>query len=165
MTEKQRAIFELQSYLRNIGRTDTDIPRVIPDGIFGQQTEDAVKGFQKKYGFEENGIVDFPLWTKIIEVNREAIFEFSEPRQVARISNEDLPLSLGMQNNAVYHLKTMLLYLGQKHDNFKEITVTNLFDAETQGSVRQWQRAIRTDDNGIVDKFTWNMLADYYLNF
>ncbi len=163
MTEKQRAVFELQSYLRNIGRAYSDISRVIPDGIFGAETEQAVRSFQKKYGFEENGIVDFSLWTKITEVNREAVFEFSEPRQVAQISNEDLPLRLGMRSNAVYHLNTMLLHLGQKHGNFGEIRVTDLFDRETERSVRQWQRAIRTKENGIVDKFTWNMLADYYL--
>lgn len=163
MTEKEKAIFELQGYLRNISRADSDILRVVPDGIFGEETTASVKSFQRKYGFSENGIVDYDVWTRIVAENRNVVFLFSEPRQVAQISNEDLPLSLGTRSNAVYHLKTMLLYLGQKHSNFNEVTVGELFDEETDVSVRQWQRAIRVPDDGIVDKITWNLLADYYL--
>ena len=47
------AVFEAQSYLRNIGRLDSDISNVVPDGIFAAETTEAVKSFQKKYGLEE----------------------------------------------------------------------------------------------------------------
>ena len=163
MTEKEKAISELQGYLRNLSRTDPDIERVIPDGIFGEETERSVRSFQKKYGFPEDGIVSYDVWTRIREENDRAVFFFSEPRQAARISNADLPLSIGMKNNAIYHLKTMLLFLSQRHDNFSAVTVNDIFDTETEKNVRQWQRAIRVPDNGIVDKTTWNALADYYL--
>ncbi len=163
MTEKERAISELQSYLRNLSRTDSDIERVISDGKFGEETERAVRSFQAKYGFDENGVVDYDLWTRIKQENQNVIFRFSVPRQIAQISDSDLPLTLGSAGNAIYTLKTMLLWLGQKHSNFDVITVGNIFDEETEKSVKQWQRAIRTDDNGIVDKLTWNLLADYYI--
>ncbi|MEE1320164.1 MAG: peptidoglycan-binding protein [Acutalibacteraceae bacterium] len=163
MTEKERAISELQGYLRNLSRTDSDIERVVPDGIFGEETERSVRSFQRKYGLPEDGIVSYEVWTRIREENDRAVFLFSEPRQVARISDADLPLSIGMRSNVVYHLKTMLLFLSQRHDNFSSVTVSDVFDAETESSVRQWQRVIRVPDNGIVDKVTWNALADYYL--
>ncbi len=163
MTEKQRAISELQSYLRNLSRTDSDIERVVPDGIFGEETEKSVKSFQRKYGFPENGVVDYGVWTRITQENDRVAFLYSEPRQTARISNADLPLSMGMRSNIIYHLKAMLLFLSEKHDNFIPVTVNNVFDPETEISVRQWQRVIRVPDNGIVDKVTWNALADYYL--
>ena len=163
MTEKERAISELQGYLRNLRRTDPDIERVVPDGIFGEETERSVRSFQRKHGLPEDGIVSYEVWTKIAEENDKAVFLFSEPRQVARISDADLPLSIGMRSNAVYHLKTMLLFLSQRHNNFSPVTVNDLFDIETERSVRQWQRVIRVPDNGVVDKVTWNALADYYL--
>lgn len=163
MTEKEKAIFELQSYLRNISRADSDIKRVVPDGIFGEETTASVKSFERKYGFEQTGVVDYERWTKIKQENDRVVFLFSEPRQVAQISLSDLPLRLGDKGNIIYHLKTMLLYLGQKHQNFKSLTVNNIFDEETRDSVRQWQRVIRVEDNGEVDKITWNYLADYYL--
>ena len=163
MTEKERAISELQGYLRNLSRTDPDIERVVPDGIFGEETERSVRSFQRKYGLPEDGIVSYEVWTKIAEENDKAVFLFSEPRQVARISNADLPLLIGMRSNVVYHLKTMLLFLSQRHNNFSPVTVNDLFDIETERMVRQWQRVIRAPDNGVVDKVTWNALADYYL--
>lgn len=163
MTEKERAISELQGYLRNLSRTVPDIERVVPDGIFGEETERSVRSFQRKYGLPEDGIVSYEVWTKIAEENDKAVFLFSEPRQVARISDADLPLLIGMRSNAVYHLKTMLLFLSQRHGNFSPVTVNDLFDIETERSVRQWQRVIREPDNGVVDKVTWNALADYYL--
>ena len=163
MTEKEKAIAELQSYLRNLSRTDSDIERVVPDGIFGEETKNSVKSFQRKYGFEENGIVDYDLWTKITEENDKAVFLYSEPRQAGRISNSDLPLTVGMKNNIIYHLKTMLLFLSQRHNNFNAVTVNDIFDKEAEESILQWQRVIRAPDSGIVDKATWNSLADYYL--
>lgn len=163
MTEKQRAISELQSYLRNLSRTDSDIERVVPDGNFGEKTEKSVRSFQRKYGFPEDGIVSYDVWTRIVEKNEKAVFLFSEPRQVTRISDADLPLTIGIRSNVIYHLKAMLLFLSEKHDNFIPVTVNNVFDPETEISVRQWQRVIRVPDNGIVDKVTWNALADYYL--
>ncbi len=163
MTEKERAVSELQSYLRNLSRTDGDIERVVPDGIFGEETENSVKSFQRKYGLPEDGVVNYDVWTKIIEENDKAVFLYSEPRQVARISNADLPLTIGMRGNAIYHLKTMLLFLSQRHVNFTSVTVNDVFDTETERNVRQWQRVIRVPDNGIVDKVSWNALADYYL--
>ncbi|MBQ5905246.1 MAG: peptidoglycan-binding protein, partial [Clostridia bacterium] len=51
MTDKQMAISELQQALRDIAKTDSDILSVIPDGIFAEETEEAVKSFQRKYGF------------------------------------------------------------------------------------------------------------------
>ena len=76
------AVFELQGYLRNIGRLDSDISRVVPDGIFGEETTAAVKSFQKKYGIEETGIVDFETWEMIKAKNSEAVFIASEPVQI-----------------------------------------------------------------------------------
>lgn len=163
MTEKERAISELQSYLRNLSRTDSDIERVVPDGIFGAETESSVRSFQRKYGFPEDGVVNYDVWTRIVEENDKTVFIYSDPRQTARISNADLPLTPGMRSNIIYHLKTMLLFLSQRHDNFSSVTVNNIFDGEAERSVRQWQRVIRVPVNGIVDKVTWNALADYYL--
>ena len=86
------AVFEAQSYLRNIGKLDSDISRVVPDGIFAAETTDAVKSFQRKHGLEETGIINFETWELIKSKNSEAVFTASEPIQIVRITNEDLPL-------------------------------------------------------------------------
>ncbi len=163
MTEKQRAIYELQGYLRNIARTDSDISLIIPDGIFGEETAQSVRSFQRKFGLDETGAVNFETWTRITEENEAAIFRASPPLPLGQITNEKLPLRLGMKDDVIYHLKTMLLYLGRRHGNFEEVTVGDEFDGETEKSVRQWQRVIRTEETGEVDKLTWNRLVEWYM--
>ncbi len=157
------AVFELQSYLRNIGRLDRDISRVVPDGIFGGETTDSVKSFQKKHGLNETGIVDYESWEVIKNKNAEAVFAASEPIQVVRITNEDLPLIIGADNALVYTLHLMLNRVSNKYDNFAPLSVKSLFDEDTEREVKRWQRVISRAESGEVDKETWNSLAEFYL--
>ena len=76
------AVFEAQSYLRNIGRLDSDITRVVPDGIFATETTEAVKSFQRKYGLQETGVINYETWEMIKNKNSEAVFIASEPVQI-----------------------------------------------------------------------------------
>ena len=159
MTEKQKAIYEAQGYLRNISRAFGEIPLLIPDGIFGEETEKTVLAFQKKQGLYENGVINYETWTEIVNENDRAVFIASAPFLIA---NEDLPLRRGMKNNNINHLKAMLRRLGERYGNFALIEVDDEFDGETERSVRQWQRVIRAEETGEVDKLTWERLAEWY---
>lgn len=157
------AVFEAQSYLRNIGRLDSDISRVVPDGIFAAETTDAVKSFQRKYGLTETGIIDFELWELIKNKNSEAVFAASEPVQIVRITNDDLPLVKGTDSTLVYTLHLMLNNVARRYDNFTPLPLQSLFDENTEREVRRWQRVIATEESGQVDKTTWNYLSEFYL--
>lgn len=157
------AVFEMQGYLRNIGRLDSDISRVVPDGIFAEETTAAVKSFQKKYGMEETGVVDFETWENIKDKNAQAVFIASEPVQVVHITNEDLPLVKGMDNTLIYTLHLMLNNIAEKYNNFSSLPIQSLFDENTEREVKRWQRVISHNENGQVDKVTWNNLAEFYL--
>ena len=156
-------VFEAQSYLRNIARTDSDISRVVPDGFFGPETTEAVKSFQKKFELEETGIINFETWVLIKSKNSEAVFAASEPTQIARITNEDLPLVKGMDNTLVYTLHLMLNSVAERYDNFTPLPLQSLFDDNTEREIRRWQRVISHTESGQVDKLTWNRLAEFYL--
>ena len=157
------AVFEAQSYLRNIGRLDSDISKVVPDGIFAAETTEAVKSFQKKYGLEETGIINLETWELIKNKNSEAVFTASEPVQIVRITKEDLPLIKGMDNPLVYTLHLMLNNVAERYDNFTPLPLQSLFDENTEREVRRWQRVISHTESGQVDKVTWNNLAEFYL--
>lgn len=157
------AVFEMQSYLRNIGRVDNDISRVVPDGIFASETTAAVKSFQNKYGLEETGTVDFETWEMLKTKNSEAVFTASEPVQIVRITKEDLPLAIGMDNTLVYTLHLMLNAVAAQYDNFTLLPMQSIFDENTEREVKRWQRVISHSESGQVDKATWNNLAEFYL--
>lgn len=157
------AVFEVQSYLRNIGRLDSDISRVVPDGIFGEETTAAVRSFQRKYSLDETGVVDFETWESIKSKNSEAVFIASRPIQIIPITNEDLPLVKGTDNSLVYTLHLMLNLLAERYMNFSALPLQSLFDERTEREVRRFQRVISREETGRVDKETWNKLAEIYL--
>ena len=163
MTDKERAISELQQALRDIAKTDSDILSVIPDGIFAEETEEAVKSFQRKFGLTETGKVDFELWDKIQQERRKALFILSEPIQVIPIKKGDLPLVSGQISKEVHMLNMMLNSLSEKYSNFENVGRSDEFSTKTKSEVEKWQKIIGYQVTGEVDKLTWNRLAEQYL--
>ena len=158
-----KAVFELQGYLRNISRYDSDIPSVISDGIFGKETAESVRAFQRKHSLEETGAVDFTTWNKLTQENRNAVFFLSEPEQIAPIKNEDLPLKEGKSSHLNYNLNLMLSHIGRRFTNFEAVEVTAEFTPETAAQIKKLQRVISVPVTGEADKETWNSLSQLYL--
>ncbi len=62
------AVRTIQNQLNVIANSFPAIPKVVADGVFGQQTADSVKIFQEVFNLPPNGIVDFPTWYRISEI-------------------------------------------------------------------------------------------------
>ena len=56
---------QLQEQLNLIGEYYNRIPVLIPDGIYGERTADAVRQFQRIFDMPQTGVVDFATWYKI----------------------------------------------------------------------------------------------------
>lgn len=69
---------QIQQQLNRIAQNYPAIPTVVADGIFGQQTAEAVRSFQRIFGLPVSGIVDYPTWYKISAVYV-AVSRISEP--------------------------------------------------------------------------------------
>lgn len=59
---------QLQQQLNRIARDYPAIPVVAVDGIFGNNTANAVRAFQRIFGFPQTGVVDFPTWYGISNI-------------------------------------------------------------------------------------------------
>ncbi len=162
LTDKQQAITELQQWLRNIAKSESDDPAIIPDGIFLEETRLEVERFQRERGLPVTGKVDFATWEAIKEADRLVNLERELPRQVAPIADEDLPLTIGMNNKFTDTLKLMLNHVAENYGNFEFIEEEG-FGEVTQRNVRRWQRIVFISETGEVDKETWNSLAEFYL--
>ena len=44
------------------------LPNLRVDGIYGEQTAEAVRKFQQIFNLPQSGIVDFPTWYEISEI-------------------------------------------------------------------------------------------------
>ena len=56
---------ELQYFLRFISEFESTVPTVRFDGIFGAETENAVRAFQSLYGLPVTGVVDTDTWVTL----------------------------------------------------------------------------------------------------
>lgn len=59
---------QIQEQMNTIAGSYPLIPKVTPDGIYGEQTQNAVKVFQSVFGLPQTGIVDYRTWYKIQEI-------------------------------------------------------------------------------------------------
>lgn len=61
-------VSQLQNELNVIATAYPSIPLLAVDGIYGQETAESVRVFQKIFNIEETGIVDFQTWYKISQI-------------------------------------------------------------------------------------------------
>jgi peptidoglycan hydrolase-like protein with peptidoglycan-binding domain len=126
------AVRELQVALQETGNDPGSI-----DGVFGSQTEAAVKAFQAERGITVDGIVGPITWRNIDE-----FAEFDEP--VLREGSTGLP---------VRRAQSRLTAAG-----FDTGGVDGVFGPQTESGVRALQQATGVTVDGIVGPQTWQQI-------
>ncbi len=61
-------VLQIQQQLNRIAQNYPAIPRIAADGIYGRNTANAVRTFQRIFNLPQSGIVDYPTWYKISEI-------------------------------------------------------------------------------------------------
>lgn len=59
---------QMQEQLAVISDAYPAIPKITPDGVYGERTAEAVRKFQSVFGLPQTGVVDYPTWYKISEI-------------------------------------------------------------------------------------------------
>ncbi len=61
--------------LRVIASVDSEEAHIIPDGIYGPQTMQAVSRFQRRHGIPVTGITDQTTWDAIVSIYEPALVQ------------------------------------------------------------------------------------------
>lgn len=61
-------VLQMQNQLNVISNAYPLLPKIVADGVYGENTADAVRTFQKIFKLPQTGVVDFPTWYKISEI-------------------------------------------------------------------------------------------------
>lgn len=154
---------QIQTFLDMISRLDQDILPVNPDGIYGSTTVDSVTAFQKKYGLRANGKVDFLTWQMILREYRIAYQILSAPKMISPFSQplKNNMLEKGDSGDLILTVKNILRVLSVSYQ-IAELPFDNLFDAETEKAITDFQLINGLRADGKIDILTWNSLADAY---
>ena len=172
--EKQ-AIKNLQRYLRRLSFHDPDIPEIAIDGIFGDETKNALIAFQSKYGIEPTGRADLYTWNMLYDIFLKGELNASPPNMIdpfPRFPN-DYSIGKGEPIGAdgallIYVIQIMLIELSSLYDEILELGIdypaypTGKFDEQTENAVKAFQKINGIDADGRVNKTTWNALSASY---
>lgn len=157
----------LQIQLNRISRNFPAIPKIPKaDGYFTIPTEEAVREFQRIFGLAETGTVNKATWYRIAYI-------YTSVKKLAELDSEGIrqgevelqfteDLHPGMQGIQVRGMQYFLAVVGAYYESVNPITITGFYDAQTEQSVRSFQRVYGLPQTGIVDKATWEDLYRAY---
>lgn len=156
-------VLVIQYYLSVIGYFNAAIPILKLDGIFGENTESAVKSFQREYGLPETGVVDAPTWNKMSQVYTSAIAQLPPGYEGERAEvYPGYSLSRGMRDRNVQDLQTYLAFIADANPNIPKPGITGFFGDQTYNSVLTFQKEYGLKPSGTVGPITWNRIAKTY---
>lgn len=160
----RKAVSDLQSFLRAASNPDQSGASLIPDGIYGELTEKAVREFQQRHKIADTGKVDFETWQAIVTAYRDVSSEREKPAAVSPFSAHFLCgcVKLGDKSDTVEMIRLMVCTLKLEYGCFENIEVSDVFDPELEKAIAEFQAIHGIEQTGIIDKITWDHLAKEY---
>ena len=158
----------VQLRLNRIGKNYPSIPKIPEtDGIFGTQTEAAVKRFQEIFGLTTDGVVGRATWyyirriynavKRLNEIDGEGVTLEEVTAQYPGVLREG-DVSLGVLN-----LQYFINYLSAYYNTIPPLTVDGRFGAATRAAVIDVQNTFGLPADGIVGEVTWEAIYNAYL--
>ena len=149
----------LQTMLRIIAAHHNDLPSVIPDGIYSQQTANAVSAFQRKFGLPVTGITDQGTWEMIVSVYQPALIHISPAEPLQIILEPNQVIHSGEEHHSIYLIQAMLTSMAKDYGSIPEPPISGILDSGTSESLIAFQRLSGLVVTGELDKITWKHLV------
>lgn len=152
-------IRSLQTMLQILSKDDPTFPNVIPDGIYGPDTMNAVSAFQRRYGIPVTGIADQETWELIVEKHEPARIRIEKAQPIEVIIDPGEVYRYGDSNPNIYLLQSMLTQLSNDHPSIDAPGHSGVMDETTVASLTAFQRIADLPQTGELDKITWKHLV------
>lgn len=157
--------------VRNIQRQLNRIARNYPaiggpldlDGIYGAETEAAVRRFQQIFNLTADGIVGKATWYQIKAI-------YNAVKGLGELAGEGLGLDEvdrafpkvlrpGDTGTAIRTIQYYLAVIAFFDNSLPQVAVNGVFDDATERAVRDVQRAAGLEVTGVVGPLTWAAIA------
>lgn len=158
----RQPVRSLQTMLRVIGKTDASLPTVIPDGIYGPATMQAVSSFQRNNGLGVTGVVNQDTWDKIVEVYEIAVIEIENAESIEILIENGKVFRKGDSSPYIYILQAMLMHLSDVTPMIERPSCTGVIDEATESALIGFQKISGLKPTGEFNKATWKHLAKQF---
>lgn len=152
-------IRSLQTMLRTIASVEPGQVNVMPDGIYGPQTAEAVRSFQRRMGMPVTGTADSATHAAIVREYDRARIEADKAWPLQITLDPLQVIRRGERNNVIYLVQSMLTVMNLLHPEIPEPGHTGILDAATVESLAAFQTWAELPPTGELDKRTWKALA------
>lgn len=157
----------IQVMLNRIRRNFPLIPEISsPDGVFGVETEAAVRTFQQVFNLAVDGIVGKATWYRIREIYN-GVKQLSELQSEGVTFEEIRPVvapeivygTTGPEVAAVQYYLAVIAYFNR---TIPLLAIDGIFGEETRDVVYTFQREYGLPVTGEVDAETWYRMTEIY---
>ena len=160
-------VMQMQFMLNRISENYPAIPKINPvDGIFGTQTENAVRAFQQIFSLTPDGVVGKATWYQMVRlyVGVKDLAELESQGQTFYTLSWQYQnvLQEGSRGNQVTVLQYMLNILSEFINDIPPLTEDGIFGPQTRAAVIAFQRFAGLTPDGIVGAQTWDSLYDRF---
>ena len=152
----------LQTMLRVLSEDDQNLPTIIPDGIYGSQTRQAVYAFQQKYGIPATGVANQDTWERIVAEHALALVRLGPAEPLHLILNPNQVIRRGEHHPYLYLVQSMLVALAEIYGSIVAPGITGVLDEATADALASFQYLSALSQTGELDKITWKHLALQY---
>lgn len=152
----------LQTMLRVIAEDDRSYLTVVPDGVYGPTTMNAVSTFQRKQGIPITGVVDQTTWDLIVKTYEPALIRVGKAQPIEIIMDPGQVFRFGDSSPYIYLLQGMLTQLSSDHPTIDPPGQSGIIDEPTTDAISAFQRLTGLPVTGDLDKITWKYLALHF---
>ncbi len=151
----------LQYMLRQLANDYAFLPVLAVDGIFGENTLEAVMLYQRELHPPVTGVVDRALWNDIRDRWQQQARR-SNQRGLRAFPQEGVEVCPGMERNYMALPQTMFQALSRCFNGIVPDQPDGLHGPASEENVRWLQKAGGLEPTGVLDWQTWELLCRLY---
>lgn len=157
-----KPVSSLQYMLRQLSETDTSLPRLVVDGVFGERTLEAVMRFQRQAGLPVTGTVDQATWNAIRDRWLEQQARQGASRAARIFPAEGIQVREGETREYLIVPQTMFNILARHFEGITPCDADGCNGPVSAGNIRWLQKAAGLPETGCLDAATWDALSHLY---